>query len=60
MAKYAVMVVLDLDIDVLDSTNASEVEEITKNTVEIYLEGRERGVKIKMLRTKLLGLVEKE
>jgi len=49
-----------LDIDVLDSTNASEVEEITKNTVEIYLEGRERGVKIKMLRTKLLGLVEKE
>jgi len=57
--EYAVMVVLDLDIKVLDSTKPEEVEEITKNTVEIYLEGRERGVKIKMLRTKLLGLVEK-
>ena len=59
--KYAVMVVLDLDVDVLDSTKPEEVENITKNTVEIYLAGRgERGVKIKMIRTKLLGLAEKE
>lgn len=60
MAKYAVMVVLDLDVDVLDSTKASEVEDITKNTVQIYLEGRQRGVKIRMIRAKLLGLAEKK
>lgn len=56
--KYAVMVVLDLDIKILDSTKAEEVEKITGNVVRMQLEG-EHGVRIKMMRTKLLGLVEK-
>jgi len=56
--EYAVMVVLDLDVKVLDSTKASEVEKIAENIVRIALEGAERGIKIKMLRTKLLGLTE--
>jgi len=53
--KYAVMVVLDLDVKVLDSTKAEEVEKVTENIVRIRLE-EEWGIKIKMLRTKLLGL----
>lgn len=57
--EYAVMVVLDLDVKVRDSTKAEEVEKITGNVVRMHLDG-EHGVKIKMLRTKLLGLVEKE
>ena len=62
MTKYAVMVVLDLDIELLDDFKASEVEEITKERVKIEVETRGsggRGVgEIKMIRTKLLGLVE--
>lgn len=58
--EYAVMVVLDLDVRVLDSTKASEVEKVTGNIVRMYLEGQKSGVKIKMMRTKLLGLVVKE
>lgn len=57
--EYAVMVVLDLDVKVRDSTKAEEVEKITGNVVRMHLDG-EHGVKIKMMRTKLLGLVVKE
>jgi len=53
--EYAVLVTLDLDIKVLDSTKAEEVEKITENVVRMLLEGK-NGVKIKFLRTKLLGL----
>lgn len=53
--EYAVMVVLDLDIKVLDSTKPEEVEKITESTVRIRLDEM-FGIKIKMLRTKLLGL----
>lgn len=55
--KYAVVVNLDLDVKVLDSTKAEEVEKITENIVRIRL-GDAEGVQIKMLRMKLLGLVE--
>jgi len=58
--EYAVMVVLDLDVKVLDSTKPEEVENILKKLIEINLEGITQGIKIRMLRTKLLGLVEKE
>ncbi len=58
MAKFAVMVVLDLDISILDSTPASEVERITENIVLVALRQPEKITDIKMLRTKLLGLVE--
>lgn len=58
--KYAVKVVLDLDVTVQDSTKASEVEKITENIVRIGLEGGERGIKIKILRTKLLGIPERK
>ena len=55
--EYAVMVVLDLDVKVLDSTKAEEVEKITENLIRIHLEGLVGSVgKIKMLRAKLLGL----
>jgi len=57
--EYAVVVTLDLDIKVLDSTKPEEVEKITENTVRIALDNIERGTKIKMIRTKLLGLSEK-
>ncbi|MBA7670180.1 hypothetical protein ES703_78324 [subsurface metagenome] len=53
--EYAVLVTLDLDVKVLDSTKAEEVEKITENVVRMHLDGS-HGVKIKMLRTKLLGL----
>lgn len=58
--EYAVMVVLDLDVKVLDSTKPEEVEKITENLVRIHLEGLVGSVgKIRMLRAKLLGLSEK-
>ena len=58
MSKYAVMVVLDLDISIRDSTPSSEVERITENIVVVALRQLEKITDIKMLRTKLLGLVE--
>ena len=57
--EYAVVVILDLDVKVLDSTKALEVEKITENIVRTKLEGGEKGVKVRTLRTKLLGLSEK-
>lgn len=57
--EYAVMVVLDLDVEVLDSTKPKEVEKITEIRVRTALEVDRRKIKVKMLRTKLLGLVEK-
>ena len=58
MAKYAVMVVLDLDIEVLDSMQASAVEKITETRVRTALEVDRRRIGIKILRTKLLGKAE--
>jgi hypothetical protein len=59
MAKYAVMVVLDLDIDMLININARpEIERLTKSKVRTAIENAGKGMKVKMLRTKLLGLVE--
>jgi len=59
MRKYAVMVVLDLDISIRDSTPSSEVERITENIVVVALRQPEKITDIRMLRTKLLGLAEK-
>ncbi len=58
MTKYAVMVVLDLDVVLKDNKKVSEVEKATENIVRIYFEGEESRVKIKILRTKFLGLAE--
>lgn len=58
--EYAVVVILGLDVKVLDSTKASEVEKITEKTVRIGLESAERGIRIKTLRTKLLGKTEEK
>ncbi len=58
MSKYAVLVVLDLDVRVLDSIKTSEVEKVTETIVRMHLESEKRGIKIKMLRTKLLGEAE--
>jgi len=54
-----VVVNLDMDVKVLDSKKASEVEKITKNIVRAGLEGGEKGIKVRTLRTKLLGSSEK-
>ena len=58
MTKYAVMVVLDLDVVLEDNKKVSEVEKATENLVRIYFEGNESRAKIKILRTKFLGLAE--
>lgn len=59
MKKYAVMIVLDLDVEVLDSTEPREVETVAETRVRTALKVDSKKVKIKMLRTKLLGLAEK-
>lgn len=60
MAKYAVMVVLDLDVTILSDSKGTleveKIEEVTKDRVRTGLEGS--GITIKMLRTKPLGLAE--
>lgn len=58
MAKHAVMVVMDLDVEVLDNTEPKKIEEITKTRVYVALEAARRGIKVKMLRIKLLGEVK--
>jgi len=58
MTKYAVMIVLDLDVVLEDNKKVSEVEKATENLVRIYFEGEESRTKIKILRTKFLGLAE--
>ena len=58
--KYAVLVVLDLDVAALDGEDARlKVEKLTEDRVRTGLETAGRGITIKMMRTKLLGLSEK-
>jgi len=58
MAKYAVLVSMDLNVELLDSTPVKEVEKITRNVVRILVDGK-TGLEIKHLRIKLLGKAEK-
>lgn len=62
MIKYAVLVTMDLDIELMDDVKPSEVEKKTENYVRIAIETKGsggRGVgEIRMLRTKLLGLAK--
>ena len=58
MAKFAVMVVLDLDMEMLESTKSAEVERLTASKVRTGLENAGKGIKIRMLRTKLLRKLE--
>jgi len=58
MAKYALLVTVDLNVDLLDSTPVEEVEKITKNVVRILVDKKD-GCEIKGLRAKLLGKAEK-
>ncbi len=62
MSKYAVMVVLDLDVGV--PVGASEhdlfdvIERVTKKRVQSALENEADGIKVKMIRAKFLGMAE--
>jgi len=58
MAKYAVLVNMDLNVELLDSTSIKEVEKITKNVVRILVDKKD-GCEIKSLRAKLLGKAER-
>ena len=57
MAKYALLVTVDLNVDLLDSTPIEEVEKITRNVVRILVDKKD-GCEIKSLRVKLLGKAE--
>ena len=58
MAKYTVLVNMDLNVELLDSTSIKEVEKITKNVVRILVDKKD-GCEIKSLRAKLLGKAER-
>lgn len=58
MAKYAVLVNMDLNVELLDSTLVKDVEKITRNVVRILVDGK-TGLEIKNLRIKLLGKAER-
>lgn len=60
MRKYAVMVMLDLDVSIAygEKKSTSEIENTTENRVRAALETKAKGIAIKILRTKLLGLAE--
>jgi len=58
MAKYAVLVNMDLNIKLLDSTSVREVEKITRHVVRVLVDNK-MGCEIKNLGIKLLGKVEK-
>ena len=56
--EYAVLVTLDLDVKVLDSTKAEEVERITAYIVRTLVDKR-MDCEVKNLGVKLLGKAEK-
>lgn len=58
MAKYAVLVTMDLNVGVLDSTTIKDVEKITKNIIRILVD-KKQGCEVKSLRAKLLGKAER-
>ena len=57
MAKHAILVMVDVDANVLDSTPVEEVEKITKNKIRILLNGR-KGLKVTRMSTKYLMKLE--
>jgi len=58
MAKYALLVSMDLNVELLDSTTIKDVEKITRNIVRILV-NKKMGCEIKNLGIKLLGKAEK-
>jgi len=60
MIKYAVMVVLDLDVEVQAQIKAQDIERYTEDLVRVELEKTTQGIKIQMIRTKMLGLAEEK
>ncbi len=58
MTKYAVMVVLDLDVDVQAQIKAQDIEKYTEDLLRVELEKTTQGIKINQIRTKMLGLSE--
>lgn len=58
MIKYAVMVVLDLDVSVQEQIKAQDIERYTEDLVRVELEKTTQGIKINKIRTKMLGLSE--
>jgi hypothetical protein len=58
MAKYSILAIIDLNVEVLDSTPIDEVELVTRKKLEILVD-KKRGVEIKNLRTHFLGTPEK-
>lgn len=64
MSKYAVMVMLDLDVELPAISGRSNldifasIEKITENTVKETLEKRTKSIKVKIIRTKFLGFAE--
>lgn len=64
MAKHAVMMLLDIDIELpetnsdLDVDTCTFVETITENTVKEVLEKRTKSIKLKIIRTKYLGRIK--
>jgi len=58
MAKYAVLVTMDLNVGVLDSTSIKDVEKITAYIVRTLVD-KKMDCEVKSLRTKLLGKAEK-
>jgi len=62
MSKCAVLVVLDLDIEVPDCFTTdnffASVEKVTETRVRKAVEVEAIGLKVKMIRTKYLSMVE--
>jgi len=58
MAKYALLVTVDLNVDLLDSTSIKEVEKITAHIVRTLVD-KKMDCEVKSLRVKLLGKAEK-
>ena len=60
MRKYAIMVVLDLDVTIAygEKKTRSEIENTTEDRVRTALETKAKGIKVEMIRTKFLSVVE--
>ena len=59
MKKYAVLVVLDLDVEVLPSTPIEDVTSVTKKRLQILINGN-KNLKIEHMRAVLMRRLEKE
>jgi len=58
MIKYAVLVTMDLNVGLLDSTSIKDVEKITAKIVRILVD-KKMDCEIKNLGIKLLGKAER-